>query len=123
MGTTDRRWIWGGAQGSEFRIIIRRSQFNPLDFSVIPAHKVPMSNELFRLRRYNGRSHWHTNPLERQTFYDFHIHQATERYQVLGAKEDHYAVPTDKYADLDGASTCMLSECGFIGGSPQPRLL
>ena len=60
-----------GEDSSEFRI-------NPLDFSVILAYRIPESNQVFRLRRYNGRSHEHTNPLEGETFYDFHIHMATE---------------------------------------------
>jgi len=34
--------------------------------------------QVFSLRRYNGKSHQHTNRLdENQPFYDFHIHQAT----------------------------------------------
>ena len=54
--------------------------------------RVPQSNRVFRLRRYNGKSHEHTNPIEKEIFYDFHIHTATERYQVLeNKKEDTYA--------------------------------
>jgi hypothetical protein len=51
-----------GDEGSEFRVIVRRSSLNPLDFSVILAYVVPNSNRVIRLRRYNGRSHHHTNP-------------------------------------------------------------
>ena len=61
-----------GVDGSSFRVVVRRSNFNPLDFSVILAYRAPGSNQVLRLRRYNGRSHEHTNPIERQTFYDFH---------------------------------------------------
>ena len=63
-----------GTDGSEFRLIFRQSEFNPLDFSVILAYRPPKTNQLFRLRRYNGKSHEHTNTLDGQTFYDFHVH-------------------------------------------------
>ena len=38
---------------------------------------------------------------------------ATERYQDLGAKEEHYAEATDRYGDFNGAVGCMLKDCGF----------
>jgi hypothetical protein len=65
------------------------------------------------LQRYNGKNHEHTNPIEGETFYDFHIHQATERYQEIGASEDTYAKPTDRFADFQQGITCMLKDCGF----------
>jgi hypothetical protein len=102
-----------GAGGSDFQMIIRQSLFNPLDFSVILGYLMPGSNVLFRLRRYNGRSHEHTNRIEGNTFYEFHIHTATERYQVAGYAEDHYAETTDRFADLSGAIQCMLQDCAF----------
>jgi len=74
---------------------------------------MPGSNVLFRLRRYNGRSHQHTNRIEGNTFYDFHIHMATERYQVAGYEEYHYAETTDRFADLGGAIRCMIQDCAF----------
>jgi hypothetical protein len=99
--------------GEDYRLILRQSIFNPLDFSVILAYRPPNSNQLFRLQRYNGKSHEHTNPIEGETFYDFHIHQATERYQEIGAREDTYAKPTDRFADFQQAIKCMLKDCGF----------
>ena len=99
--------------GNRFRILLRQNMRNALDFSAIVAHAPSNSNLLFRLRRYNGRSHEHTNRLEGTTFYDFHIHTATERYQELGAKEDSFAQPTDRFADLRGALACLLDDCGF----------
>jgi hypothetical protein len=104
-----------GEDGSEFLVILRRSTFNALDFSVILGVRPPASNEVFRLRRYNGKSHEHTNKIEnRRRFYAFHVHQATERYQELGMQEDAFAEPTDRYSDLDSALQCMLRECGFV---------
>jgi hypothetical protein len=103
-----------GANGNDFRIIQRQSESNILDFSVILAYRPRLTNELFLLRRYNGRSHEHTNSIEEYTFYSFHIHQATERYQDLWAKEASYAEPTTQYSSLDEAINCMFSDCGFI---------
>jgi hypothetical protein len=103
-----------GTDGSEFRLIFRQSEFNPLDFSVILAYRPPKTNQLFRLRRYNGKSHEHTNTLDGQTFYDFHVHKATERYQdESGLREDSYAESTKSFADFHGAIRAMLGDCGF----------
>lgn len=103
-----------GSNGHEFRIIQRQSEFNMLDFSVILAYRPREINELFLLRRYNGRSHEHTNSIEVETFYSFHIHQATERYQDLGAKEASYAKPATEYSSIEEAVERMFAECGFV---------
>jgi hypothetical protein len=104
-----------GASGNEFRLILRQSNFNSLDFSVILAYRPPKSSQLFRLRRYNGKSHTHTNIMEKQTFYDFHIHMATARYQQeSGLREDSFAEVTGRYADFQGAIQCALDDCGFV---------
>jgi len=122
-GHKEREFDVIGEAKSEFRLIFRQSEFNPLDFSVILAYRPPKSNQLFRLRRYNGKSHEHTNTLEGQTFYDFHIHTATERYQEADLREDWFAEPTDRYADFTGAVQCMLKNCGFeVPINPQPNL-
>jgi hypothetical protein len=102
-----------GENGSKFRIILRQSASDPFDFSVILGYLVPKTNVLLRLRRYNGKSHEHTNKIEIEKFYGFHIHQATERYQQSGLCEDGYATPTGRYGDLHGALQCMLHDCKF----------
>ena len=112
-GHQERRLAVPGESGSEFHIILRQSSLNPLDFSVILAVRVPNSNRLFRLRRCNGKSHRHTNHIEGISFYDFHIHMATERYQARGANEDEYAEVTDRYSDIVGALNCMLGDGNF----------
>ena len=66
------------------------------------------------MRRYNGKSHEHTNPLEGETFYDFHIHMATDRYQRTGNREDTYAEVTDRYTGLDEAVSCLAEDCNVI---------
>ena len=112
-GHQERHLDITGDGGNEFRMIFRQSTVNALDFSVILAVRVPQSKQIFRLRRYNGRSHEHTNHLEGLAFYDFHIHLATERYQEIGAREDTYAEPTDRYETFLGALRCLLADASF----------
>jgi hypothetical protein len=89
------------AAGNEFVISVRQSSLNANDFSVILGYRIPGSFTVFRLRRYNGNSHQHTNILEKQILEGFHVHTATERYQRLGgAKEDHFAETTERYYGL-----------------------
>lgn len=99
-----------GDAASEFRLILRQNKINPLDFSIILAVRVPQSNRLFRLRRYNGKSHEHANKIEDVKFYDFHIHNATERYQEIGMREDAYAEPTDRYGEFYSALLCLIDD-------------
>lgn len=118
-GHKERELDLQGVNGHEFRLILRKSDINPLDFSVVIAYCRPQSNQLFRLRRYNGKSHEHTNHIEGDRFYDFHIHTATQRYQELGTREDGYAEPATRYADYHTALGCLLSDCGIdfpVGG-------
>jgi hypothetical protein len=101
------------ASGSCFVIAIRQSMLNTFDFSAILGYKLPSVNTIFRLRRYNGKSHYHTNSIENERFRDFHVHMATERYQKSGSKEDQFAVIDRRYFDIDGAVDCLLADCGF----------
>ena len=103
-----------GGEGSRFRVTVRQLVLDPLDFSVILAYLPSGSTRAFRLRRHNGNSHEHSNKLERTNIrFDFHVHMATERYQVAGFKEEGYAEPTDAYGDLPGAVAYMLEAAGF----------
>jgi len=123
-GHKERELDVTGAKGNQYRLILRENNINRLDFSIILALCPPMKSALFRLRRYNGKCHEHTNKLEHLTFYDFHIHTATERYQELGTREDAFAEVTNRYADIHGAFSCMLDDCGFeIRANPQGTLL
>jgi hypothetical protein len=105
---------------SRFVLKLRQSCFNPMDFSAILGYQLPGSYTVFRLKRYNGK-HTHSNVLESQKFYGFHVHTATERYQTLGHSEDQFAEPTARYFDLGSAIERLLDECGFrnpLYGSP-----
>lgn len=112
-GHRERELDLDGAYGNKFRLILRQSSLNPLDFSVILAWIPPHSSTPFRLCRYNGKSHEHTNTLDSQTFYGFHIHRATERYQRSGLREDSFAEPTTRYQDFGGALRSLIQDCGF----------
>lgn len=112
-GHDERDLDLAGDAGSEFRLILRQNKINPLDFSIILAVRVPQSNLLFRLRRYNGKSHEHTNHIEGETFYDFHIHMATERYQEIGTREDAFAESTDRYGDFQAALQCLIQDASL----------
>jgi hypothetical protein len=108
-----------------FRIILRKNRINPLDFSVILGYVPPERIKVFRLRRYNG-VHRHTNKLESNSFRDFHIHYATQRYQEAGWDIDAYAESTDRYDTVDGALETLLDDCNFIRPEReklQPKLL
>lgn len=122
-GHKERELDVKGVDGSDFRLILRQSVINPLDFSIILVYRPPKSNQPFRLRRYNGKSHEHTNCIEVETFYDFHIHEATERYQEIGAREDTYAQSTNRFSDFHQAISCVLKDCGFgVPSDPQLNL-
>ena len=101
------------SSGNNFVIAIRQSTLNTFDFSAILGYRMPGLNTIFRLRRYNGKSHQHTNAIEKNNFRDFHVHTATERYQRHGPREDHFAVVDTRYWNIDGAVDCLLKDCGF----------
>ncbi len=103
-----------GESGSAFRLILRQNRIIWADFSIILALLIPQSNQMFRLRRCNGKSHPHTNHIEGDFFYDFHIHMATERYQSMGSREDTFAEVTTEYSDFSGALHCMLKDGNFV---------
>ena len=113
-GHEERELDITGVEGGEFRLILRQSSIDRLDFSVILGVKKPQSNQLFHLRRHDGNSHQHTNKIEKETFCDFHIHMATQRYQEKrGAPEDGYAEVTDRYSNFRGAIECMLTDANM----------
>lgn len=102
------------SDGSQFKVILRQNQINLLDFSLILGYMPPKTTALIRLRRYNGKSHQHTNKIEKEIFYDFHIHQATERYQISGFDEDGYAVTSSDFTDIQSALNCLVKDCSIV---------
>ncbi len=124
MRYTTKSFEVKGIRENNFRVIWKQIHHNQLDFSAVFGVFPAGSNTLFRLRRYDGK-HVHYNPIEKQRFHDFHIHVATERYQLFGTKEeDKYAEPTDRFSDLTGALGCLLDDCCFqLPETPQLSLL
>ena len=102
-----------GEEGNKFRVIVRMSVSDELNFSVVLGVKVPPPKKFFRLRRYNGGNHEHINPIENEMVTGFHIHTATERYQVNSVREEDYAEPTERYADVNGALKCLFADANF----------
>jgi hypothetical protein len=100
-----------GEEGSIFRIIMRQNLLNPLDFAVTLGYKLPDTGRLFHLRRYDSKAE-HKNPIERQRFTDYHVHQATARYQERGNDAEAYAETSDRFTDLHSALQCLFVECG-----------
>ncbi len=50
---------------------------------------------------------------EDESFYEFHIHRATERYQDRGMEEEAYAEATDRFNNFDSALVCLLEDGNF----------
>ncbi|HXO42343.1 MAG TPA: hypothetical protein VN999_12895 [Thermoanaerobaculia bacterium] len=109
--------------GNKYFIFLRQSLYNPLAFSAGLGYH--LSTRDFRLKRYNGKFHEHTNPLEHETFYDFHIHMATERYQLRGNREDCYAERAgQRFGSLKDAFYCLMDDCNVVlPGPPEQRSL
>jgi hypothetical protein len=61
-GHGEQQMEFSGADGSCFRVILRQSEHNPLDFSAILAYCPPESDAIVRLCRCNGKSHARRNP-------------------------------------------------------------
>ena len=113
-GHRERRIDFLAESGDEFRIILRQNRLNPLDFSVILTVRAVGLGQIFRLRRYDGRSHAHTNQIEGDSFHDFHIHTATARYQEHGGPMDGFAQPTDRYASVNEALRCLIDDANLV---------
>ncbi len=101
-----------GEEGNIYKIIIKYSKINPLDFSVI--FGIMLEGKLFRVKRYNGDAGDHTNSIERDRIEGFHIHKATQIYQENGFREDAFAIKTTKFSDWKSALKLMLAENNFL---------
>lgn len=100
--------------GNRYRIMLRQNVIDQFNFSAILAYLLPGTNQVFRLRRYNGNNHEHTNAIEGELIAGFHIHQATERYQAAGFDEDGFAVQASGYESLYSALAQLLKDCSCI---------
>lgn len=108
-----------GDFGSRFKLIIKQSKFSKRDFCLTLGVYPLNSKTLFRLLRYDGNGHVHSNKrfdgdLVDLIEYNFHIHRATERYQEAGLDEEYYAEPTDRYTSLNEALDCIIEDCNLV---------
>lgn len=110
-----------GSNGRKYRVIIRGSTINPLDFSLILVFRDEDGSD-YRLVRFNGRHpSRHTNKWEKArklpnaVFHGrFHIHMATERYQLEGYEIDGYAEVTDRFDSFESALHAFVRSNGLI---------
>jgi hypothetical protein len=102
-----------GKSGATYRLILRQSVLDSSNFSVILG-VVGSGGRVTNLRRHNGTSHSHYNPIEDTEFANLcHVHIATERYQDLGRSPEHFAEATEAFHDLATALAFMLIETNF----------
>lgn len=128
---THRDYQVKGENHGIFRIIARQNTLNILDFSIILTFTSQGGNE-YRLVRFNGKHpSAHTNKWEharklkgthhfRSTF---HIHRATERYQVDGYDIDGFAEETTDYGSFDTALDLFVRSNGFVVEPADPHQL
>ena len=113
-----------GSLQHNFRIILRQSRIDPLDFTAGLIYIRRENNQDFILLRYNG-SHSHKNVIEKEVFEGFHIHTATERYQEYGSgRVEGYAQQTDRYSTLTEAIECLIKDSNItiIDSKEEPLL-
>jgi hypothetical protein len=116
-----------GAKGNKFRIILRHNILNQFDFSII-LFFLDDDGTGYCLLRFNGRHpSQHTNKWEKQkgltpfSFRNrFHIHLATERYQLEGLRIDGYAEVTECYDSFASALTAFVGCNGFEASDAGP---
>ncbi len=116
--------------GRRFELIVRTNTLNPLDFSVILAYMEANTNHRYLLIRHNGKHPSdHTNKIEHRQGLDgnrfrdrFHIHRATERYQIAGLSIEGYAEPTAAYDSVESALAFMVRSYGFRTPDEGPSL-
>ncbi|MBL8878808.1 MAG: hypothetical protein JNG88_06765 [Phycisphaerales bacterium] len=123
---THREFDLNSEKGRTFRLILRGNTLNPLDFSLVLVFRDEDGTD-YRLVRFNGRHpSQHTNKWEKarnlpNAYFrnQFHVHTATERYQVEGFEIDGYAEVTDRYDSFDSALDAFVRSNGLF--VPEPK--
>lgn len=108
--------------GSEFVIYKRQNLRSGMedDFSCGISWLAP-NGETLTLKRYNGPNHDHPNHLEKVKLgYTCHIHIATEKYIKNNRKAEGFAMASAKYATVEGALHCLVTDCKISGLSTTP---
>ncbi len=107
-----------GVSGEKYYLYCNESIDDPGEFSVGLGYEKRDINRLFLLHRYNAPDYpGHVNPIEEEIIDGFHIHTATERYQIFGKKqEEKYATATTRFNNSESALVCLLTDCGILEG-------
>lgn len=108
-----------GEFGSKFQLVVNQNSFNRANFCIVLGFYPVPSKKLFRLLRYDGNDHAHTNKLLKGDSIEFieyqcHRHISTERYQDAGEKSDSYAEPDNRYSNLEEAFECAIQDCNIV---------
>ena len=101
-----------GCLGTRYRIVVRKHRQYQTNFCILLLLRIADNLE-FPLLRYDGNSHRHKNKIEGNWIdFKFHIHRATERYQITtrGTAPDGFAFETENYQDLPGAWSCFFGD-------------
>ncbi len=101
----------------KFEIYVRQNLGTDMndDFSCGISWVAP-NGETLTLKRYNGPSHDHPNPLENtRTGLKCHIHIATEKYIRANRKAEGYAEETNRFRTINGALHCLVTDCKITG--------
>ena len=107
-----------GVDGSRFKVKIRQSSVNLLDFSIILSFCSSTTNRVYNLRRYNGNSHKHINKIEGNVIdHKFHKHIATERYLRRGFRIEGFANETDEYHTIEECLIVFQRDCNIVEGN------
>lgn len=115
QGVRQRNFKVKADSGEDMHLFLRQNTKIPENFSCGLRCIMPNGDSVM-LARYNGSNHPHRNPIERTEFsFQCHIHKATERYIAIGRKSEHYAEPTTRYTNLDGAFLALTADCNISG--------
>ena len=91
------------------RMTIRKSEDDPLNFSVILSY-TDANGLIYIIRRYNGDHGEHKDQMTGRILSGPHIHTITEEYQLRGYKAEGFAVETDRYRTLMEAINVFLKD-------------
>lgn len=117
-GSKQRNYSLEDEEGNHYTLYLRQNTRLPSSFSCGLSFTHPQAGTV-TLTRYNGSDHQHSNTLDGSYFeYCCHIHTASERYAQAGRKPEHFALPTDRYSDLEGALHAIVTDCNILGIRP-----
>lgn len=117
VGHDQKNYTLTSDDGEEFNLYLRQNTMEGMedDFSC-GLSWISETSEVLTLLRYNGSSHDHPNPMEKErTGFNCHIHKATEKYIKAGRKADGFAEATDRYSTLQGALHCLVNDTNITG--------